>query len=271
MTVQAPAKVNLTLRLLGRRPDGFHDIETLMVPISLSDEITIEVSPGSGITLTCSDPWVPADDTNLAWRAAAAFAARTGRKFHAAISLKKNIPSGAGLGGGSSDAAAVLLALNKLLGTDLSVETLGDIAAALGSDIAFFIRSRAAICRGRGEIIGGTETVPALEILLVKPPFPVPTAWAYQAAAPHHPPPVSQRVADRELVNDLEPPVFGKYLLLPALKTWLLKQPEVDAAMMSGSGSTIFAILNRVEIPLEARIRERFGPHMWMRFCRIKN
>lgn len=272
MTIQAPAKVNLVLRVLGKRADGFHDIETLMVPVSLADSIDIGVSEGAGIELACGDPDVPADSSNLVWRAADAFAAHTGRTFRTSIALRKNIPPGAGLGGGSSDAAAVLVALNRLLDARLTDAELESIAAPLGSDIPFFIRGRPAICRGRGEILEAARLVPAAELLLVKPPFPVPTAWAYKAwAASENPGGTAPRqfLADVELVNDLELPVFGKFLLLPALKSWLIDQPEVSAAMMSGSGSTIFAILRDDAGPLAARIRTRFGPHMWTCPCSI--
>jgi len=274
MTIQAPAKVNLVLRVLGKRVDGFHDIETLMVPVTLSDSIDIEVSAGDGIELACSDPSVPSGPANLVWRAVEAFARHTGLTFRTAIALKKNIPSGAGLGGGSSDAAAVLTALNRLLGTGLPDAELEAIAATLGSDIPFFIRQQPAVCRGRGEIMEPAGPLPAAEIFLVKPPFPVPTAWAYKSWAqfqktPGHKDP--QLFGGIELVNDLELPVFSKFLLLPALKTWLLAQPEVSAAMMSGSGSTVFAILRDDTESLSERIRAHFGAHMWTCKCSFRS
>ena len=273
MTIQAPAKVNLVLRILGKRADGFHDIETLMAPVTLADEIDIEVSEGSGIALDCSDPSVPTDASNLVWRAAEAFATRTGLTFHTSINLRKNIPSGAGLGGGSSDAAAVLVAINRLLDARLADVELEAIAATLGSDIPFFIRNRPAICRGRGETMELAGSVPDANLLLVKPPFPVSTAWAYKAWAADGKPDSTaptQFLGDIELTNDLEAPVFNKFLLLPAIKSWLIAQPEVSAAMMSGSGSTVFAVLNRTASNLFERIRARFGEHMWTCACRIK-
>ena len=272
MTIQAPAKVNLVLRILGKRADGFHEIETLMAPVTLSDEIDIEVFAGSGIDLACSDPDVPSDASNLVWRAVEAFAARTGKIFRTTIGLRKNIPSGAGLGGGSSDAAAVLVALNRLLDAGLAEDDLESIAASLGSDIPFFIRNRPAICRGRGEIMEAAGPLPEANILLIKPPFPVPTAWAYKAwAACNKDGRISPRqlLGDIELTNDLELPVFEKFLLLPALKSWLIAQPEVTSAMMSGSGSTIFAAIRGDVGDLDERIRARFGPHIWTHSCRL--
>jgi 4-diphosphocytidyl-2-C-methyl-D-erythritol kinase len=255
------------LRVLGKRADGYHEIETLMVPVSLADEMDIEVSAGSGIVLTCDDPGVPADAANLAWRAADVFARQTGLAFRTSLVLRKRIPYGAGLGGGSSDAAAVLMALDALLETNLGEQQLEAMAAGIGSDVPFFIRNRPSWCRGRGEVMDDAEAIPPMRLLLLKPPFPVPTAWAYQSRTsdvPHHP----QTFSGIELTNDLESPVFHKYLLLPVLKTWLLAQPEVAAAMMSGSGSTLFAVLRGDPRPLEQRARERFGDSLWTCECR---
>jgi len=269
MTIEAPAKVNLVLRILGRRTDGFHALETLMVPLTLSDSVSVAVAGGEGVVLSCDDPAVPADATNLAWRAAEAFAAATGLKFHATIALTKRIPSGAGLAGGSSNAATVLRALDRLLGTRLPAAELEEIAARLGSDVPFFIRRQTSWCRGRGEIIEPASPLPARDLLLAKPPFPVPTVWAYSAwaAAPWYPA-VPVDVDGLSLVNDLEAPVFSKYLLLPALKTWLNRQPEVEAAMMSGSGSTVFAILKKEGSVLEKRLKDFFGETFWTCLCR---
>jgi 4-diphosphocytidyl-2-C-methyl-D-erythritol kinase len=267
MTIQARAKVNLVLRVLGKRADGYHDIETLMVPVSLADELEVEVSDGSGIGITCDEPGVPADASNLAWRAADVFARQTGLAFRTSIVLRKRIPHGAGLGGGSSDAAAVLMALDILLETQLGEPRLEEMAARIGSDVPFFIRNRPSWCRGRGEVMEDAGRLPPMRLLLLKPPFPVPTAWAYQSRTSNVPC-QPQAAAGIELTNDLEGPVFHKYLLLPVLKAWLIAQPEVSAAMMSGSGSTLFAVLRGDPHFLERRARERFGDSLWTRECR---
>ena len=261
MTIDAPAKVNLTLRVLWRRDDGFHEIETLMAPITLADRLEISLRTDQSIRLTCSDPSVPSDASNLGHRAAAAFAKHTGMKFGVDIHIEKSIPHGAGLGGGSSDAAAMLVALDRLLATKMRTEELERIAATLGSDIPFFIRSQPAICRGRGEIIEPFEGLSPADILLVKPPFPIPTPWAYQAWANSEKTSATfqQFHGSISLVNDLEAPVFSKYLLLPVLKSALRAHPGVSAAMMSGSGSTIFAILRDSAEGLEEWIRSEFG------------
>ncbi|MFM8715239.1 MAG: 4-(cytidine 5'-diphospho)-2-C-methyl-D-erythritol kinase [Spartobacteria bacterium] len=261
MTIDAPAKVNLTLRVLGRREDGFHEIETLMAPLTLADRLEITLRAESGIRLTCSDASVPSDASNLAHRAAAAFAEHTGLRFGVEIHLQKNIPHGAGLGGGSSDAAAVLLALDQLLETKLPTSELERLAATMGSDIPFFIRCQPALCRGRGEIVEPFEGLTPGEILLVKPPFPIPTPWAYQAwaASEKKPATFQQYHGSIPMVNDLEAPVFSKYLLLPVLKAALREKDGVSAAMMSGSGSTIFAILNDAATGIEDWIQSEFG------------
>lgn len=268
MTIQAPAKVNLVLRILAKRHDGYHDIETLMAPISLADEIDISVSDGDGVDLQCDQADLPLGPENLAWRAVEVFRQETCLRFSARIFLRKRIPHGAGLGGGSSDAAAVLKALDRLLDTGLGSQKLESLAAKIGSDIPFFIRSQPALCRGRGELMQETAELPKTALLLLKPPFPVSTAWAYKAwglrqGANNDAGCRQQSYAGIDLINDLEEPVFQKYLLLPAMKAWLLDQDEVAAAMMSGSGSTIFAILHREAGTLARRATERFGSGLW--------
>lgn len=265
MTIQAPAKVNLVLRILAKRPDGYHDIETLMAPISLADEIDIDVSEGDGIVLECDDPDVPVGPENLVCRAAEVFRQETGHRFHTKIFLRKRVPQGAGLGGGSSDAAAVLKALDQLLNTSLDTKRLELMAAKIGSDIPFFIRCKPAHCCGRGELMREASAIPPTPLLLIKPPFPVSTAWAYKAWRAQKPTVHrNQTHAGIELVNDLEEPVFQKYLLLPAMKAWFLEQEEVAAAMMSGSGSTLFAVLRGDAAALARRAKSFFGQNLWM-------
>jgi 4-diphosphocytidyl-2-C-methyl-D-erythritol kinase len=271
MTIDAPAKVNLTLRLLGRRADGYHDIETVMAPISLADRIEIEAFDGLGVEMTCSDGSLPVDGSNLVCKAVEAFKKATGCEFKARIHLQKHIPHGAGLGGGSSDAAAVLKALNVLLQTHLGTGKLEEVAGSIGSDVPFFIRNAPAICRGRGEIVEPMEGLPCADLLLVKPVFGVPTAWAYGAWARSNKisQPSAQSHGGIPLINDLETPVFGKYLLLTVLKKWLREHADVDAAMMSGSGSTIFAILRNRAEGIEDALRAAFGDTLGIFRCRL--
>src|SRR4029453_13027650 len=180
MQVIAPAKINLSLRVIGRRSDGFHEIETLITPISLCDEIKIERRLGKQeIAFRCDDPSVPQGEDNIGVRAANIFFEETKITSGISIALKKRIPHGAGLGGGSSDAASTLLALNELLETKLPRETLVEMAEPIGSDIPFFIFQSAALCKGRGELVTPLRLKDELSVLLLKPGFGVSTAWAY--------------------------------------------------------------------------------------------
>jgi 4-diphosphocytidyl-2-C-methyl-D-erythritol kinase len=249
VTVLAPAKINLHLKILGKRADGFHALDTRLARISVYDEITLKPVAEGGSYLTCSEPELPCDETNLAMRALRAYqrVTQTGALgWH--IHLEKRIPSGAGLGGGSSDAAAVLRALNATMGDALSLCQLAEIAQDLGSDVPFFLYDAVCDATGRGECIEPVQDWShQLHLVLVKPPFSVPTPWAYQRWAASQPlPGVSYEAQQCEwgaMVNDLERPVFEKHLFLPELKMWLLNQPEVTAALMSGSGSTLFAVV----------------------------
>jgi len=248
MQVIAPAKINLLLRVLGRRSDGFHDIETFVTPISLCDKIKIEQRSGKQtIAFRCDDPSVPKGEDNLVVRAAMIFFEETKTSTGISIELKKRIPHGAGLGGGSSDAASTLLALNELFATNLPREALAKMAEMIGSDVPFFIFQSAAVCKRRGEVVGPTRLREQLSILLLKPGFGVPTQWAYsrwrdscEILGVSY---ISQVFDGQAFVNDLERPVFEKFLFLAQLKMWLLKQPEVGTALMSGSGSTVFAVI----------------------------
>src|SRR5438105_5454037 len=152
MQVLAPAKINLSLRILGKRADGFHEIETLIAPISLYDKIDIE-KQNRWIDFSCDDPTLSSGDDNLVVRAAKAFFEKTKIKSGVSIKLEKKIPHGAGLGGGSSDAAATLRALNKLFETKLSGEELAELGSTIGSDVSFFLFGSGAVCKGRGEIV----------------------------------------------------------------------------------------------------------------------
>src|SRR5712691_8999905 len=180
MQVLAPAKINVWLKVLRRRSDGFHEIETLIAPISLCDEIQIESCSGKKAReFQCDDPSVPKGDENLAVRAANLFFERTNIDGGISIELKKRIPHGAGLGGGSSDAATTLLALNQLFETNLARDELAKLGSTIGSDVPFFLFESASLCRGRGELVAPTKLPEALSLLLLKPDFTVTTAWAY--------------------------------------------------------------------------------------------
>ncbi|KAB2644251.1 MAG: 4-(cytidine 5'-diphospho)-2-C-methyl-D-erythritol kinase [Verrucomicrobia bacterium] len=274
LTLLAPAKINLSLQLLNKRADGYHEIETLMAPITLADELEITCTHTAApipITLTCNDPSLPLGEKNLCVQAAHAFQKATGIQEPVSITLLKKIPYGAGLGGGSSDAAAVLQGMNALFKKPLVEEELHLLSVSLGSDVPFFLQRKPAWCRGRGEILSEAAPLPAWNLLLIKPPFSVDTTWAYQHWDKKKWTPKEPMTHDEiTLFNHLELPVFEKYLLLPVLKEWLLKLPEVITVWMSGSGSTMVALLNQ-ELSweqnqrLQTTIRTTFGEYFWIK------
>lgn len=270
MQLFAPAKINLSFRVLRRREDGFHEIDTLIAPISLRDELTIEPNEAeAGLVFSSDDPSLPAGEDNLVVRAARAFFAEIKAEPGVRIELRKKIPHGAGLGGGSSDAASTLLGLNQLHGRPLALSSLTTMAAALGSDVPFFLIGGAARCRGRGELVEPVALRESLSLLLLKPEFGVPTPWAYgQWRDARELPGVdygAKRIGPLTLQNDLERPVFEKHLFLARMKVWLREQPEVAAALLSGSGSTLFAVLRDGvgAEPLADRARAELDPALW--------
>lgn len=268
MVISAPAKINLSLRVLGRREDDFHDIDTVVVKLpGLADELVI--SEADSFTFTCDVPELPSDGSNLVVKALHAFETTAGITCKVSIRLKKEIPHGAGLGGGSSDASMTLKALNEIYGNPLGPDELYRIAASLGSDIPLFLIDSAVRSTGRGEILEQVPSPPALPLVLLKPNFPVATPDAYKSwQASIELPGVTyapQSVNGVTLVNDLERPVFQKHRFLAEMKMWLLARKEVSAAMMSGSGSTMIAVLrdpNDSARLIFAALTE-LDPHLW--------
>lgn len=267
-TLQAPAKLNLSLRVLGMRDDGFHQIDTLMVKLrGLADEL--EFREAEDFLFACDDPSVPGGEGNLVVKAARAFEAAAGIVCKCSISLRKVIPPAAGLGGGSSDAATTLRAWNELHGKPLDDAALHQAAATIGSDVPFFLNPGTARATGRGEILTPADAPPPLSIVLLKPAFQVSTPDAYARWKDAFTlPGVSYdpiTLPWGTLVNDLEKPVFGKFLFLAELKNWLNARPEVSAALMSGSGSAMYAILSDPAAAegLIQSVRERLDPTIW--------
>jgi 4-diphosphocytidyl-2-C-methyl-D-erythritol kinase len=212
----------------------------------LADQIDFQEN--GGFSFHCDDTSVPGDETNLVVKAVRAYESASGIPCRHAISLKKNIPHGAGLGGGSSDAASTLLGLDQLHQGKLGASKLHEIAASIGSDIAFFLTPGAARCTARGEIIEPVPSPPPMRVLLLKPEFGVPTPDAYGRWKESKELPgvlySPQEIEGDSLVNDLERPVFAKHRFLAELKQWLLARPETSAALLCGSGSTVFARLH---------------------------
>ncbi len=271
MQLWAPAKINLSFKILGRRADGFHEIETLMAPISLRDRLTFayEKAPVSTVEFQCDDPSLPAGEDNLVVRAAMSFLTAASVDARVTITLQKVIPHGAGLGGGSSDAATTLLGLNELLDVNLRTPDLIELATEIGSDVPFFLLRSAATCRGRGEIVSPAKTPRTFQLLLVKPDFGVPTPAAYARWQDSRELPgvdyAAQEFGGVRFFNDLERPVFEKYLFLAEIKSWLRRQTEVAVALLSGSGSTLFAVLHEhadAQV-LAQRARSELDAKLW--------
>ena len=267
-TLSAPAKLNLSLRVLAKRADGFHEIDTVMVKLPLlADRLAFE--PAAAFSFACDDPSLPDDAANLVVQAVRAYESAAGIPCNCRISLEKHIPHGAGLAGGSSDAATTLLGLERIHEGDLGPERLAALAADLGSDVTFFLAPGAARCTGRGEKVEPVPSPPALPVLLVKPAFGVATPEAYarwqnSIALPgisYDP----QSTPWGTLINDLERPVFEKHRFLAELKQWLLARKETAAALLCGSGSTVFAVLHDSAdaLALAAAARLELDPGIW--------
>lgn len=259
VTVDAHAKVNLILRVLEREPSGYHQIETLFQRLALADTVAVRVT-GATCTLDVAFAGLaPADlgpaEKNLAWRAAAAYRDAAGWPNGWAIELTKRIPAGAGLGGGSSDAAAVLRALEQLAPRKLGGTKLRAVAASLGADVAFFVADASlAIGRGRGDEIRDLPALPAANVAIAVPGFAISTAQAYAdldaARSGATPPAAALRdnddfsgwaaVAKRQ-INDFEPPTFARHPELAAIRTQFEKA-GAQIARLSGSGSTVFGL-----------------------------
>ena len=254
LVVRAHAKVNLDLRVLGVRADGYHELRTVFQGIELHDTLLCSERPGP-FTLKCRTPGVPLDERNLIWRAAAALwtaRGRAGAPSDAVIRIDKQIPLEAGLGGGSSDAAAALLALGRLWG-GAPVSLLREVGAPIGADVPFFLSGGTALGLGRGEEIYPLVDLPPHYVVIVRPPFGVSTAEAYgwydedRASGQRDenrefqqlPVPWPSRAA--QMVNDLEPPVIRRHQEIAALKAQL-RDLGATAAAMSGSGSAVFGL-----------------------------
>lgn len=255
LTVRAPAKINLHLRILGSRPDGFHEIFTLLQSIHLHDTLTFR--PGRGpLTIRCRDPRVPAGRANLVWTAARVLWAALGRRGEpagAVVTIRKRIPAAAGLAGGSSDAAAALRGLCAAWGAAARARWLRGVAAEVGSDVPYFLSGGAALARGRGERIRRMPDIEPLWVVLARPRFGVHTAEAYRwfdarprpaAARPPAGLPRGWRQTWRGLENDLQPVVARRHPEVAAMAE-RLRRGGALAAAMTGSGSVVYGLYRR--------------------------
>lgn len=257
ITIEAPAKINLTLDVKGKRDDGYHELETVMHHVSLIDKISLEKAPD--ITISSDSDLIPHDENNLAYQAAKLILEKNGKKAGVKIFIEKNIPIGAGLAGGSSNAAAVLLGINKLYNLNLSHQVLQELAGKLGSDVPFCLTNTSALARGRGEKLTPLPNIEKLHFLLVKPDFQVSTAQVYKEFDLEKVRQVPDTKAflkawqeydiislANNMQNVLESVCLPKYPEINKIKLDMLKYGALNA-IMSGSGPTVLGLFNDQE------------------------
>ena len=279
---KSPCKVNLILNILGRRADGFHELETVMQPVNLCDELAF-ARAGTTLQLTCSHPELPCDAKNLVYRAATAFLAAANISEGVKIHLQKNLPLAGGIGGGSANAAVTFTALNELFGSPLPLAKLHELAAALGSDVPFFLYDQPALATGRGEKVKTLESFSALRgraFFLAHPGFGISTPWSYQNLA-RFPEALNGKARRAEklvatlqsnnwpaiadgIYNSLEAPAFDKFPVLQLYKEFLRENGAL-VSLMSGSGSTTFAISENLAAAdaLAEKFKSQFGDKGW--------
>jgi len=253
-TYKAPAKINTCLHVLGKRPDGYHELAMLMQPVSLYDDITIDCDSGSRVQVDCPGVEMPADSENITALAARALLAEAGLEQAVSIRVEKNIPVAAGLGGGSSDAATVLTGLNEMLDLGFSNKKLMQIGVTLGADVPFFVCGGSAWATGIGDRLEKVDSMPDLWYVLVNPGVAVSTAWVYGNLVLTSPGDADKlrkfpRTAEdfvRLLHNDLEPVTMRRYPVVGEIKQRLMESGAIGS-LMSGSGPTVFGVFNSEE------------------------
>ncbi len=250
LSLQAPAKINLCLSVLAKRPDGYHEVRMLMQAVGLFDEVSVSLAP-SGVSVQCEPGTAPQGEENIAHRAARLMLERAGPGQGISIFIRKNIPLAAGLGGGSSDAAAVLTACNQLLRLGMRREGLAEIGAILGMDVPFFFYGPTATAGGRGEILKSLPAPPGFWVLLANPGFATSTAWVYKNVNLG----LTKKVDCNKIIglgvgqiaqslhNDLESVTAAAHPVIGEMKLALLEQGALGA-LMSGSGPTVFGVFD---------------------------
>jgi len=284
MTTRAYAKINLDLRLGRRRPDGFHPIDSFFIRVDLFDTLDAELTSDGQCTLVVEgDSKLSHGSDNLVLRAAQLLQKQAAKGLGVRLHLKKDIPQGAGLGGGSSDAASTLLLLRNLWSISCTDEELSRLGGELGSDVPFFLQPYAARATGRGEIIQPVHLKDLPWAILIHPGFPSPTAAAYAAYAKSpipcsEGPPLHLTQGDGSKLtlhprNDLEGPVENKFIWIRSAREWLQKQSGSLAARMSGSGSTVFGLFHsqREVDQIVSLAKSYFGSEAWIQSARLKS
>jgi 4-diphosphocytidyl-2-C-methyl-D-erythritol kinase len=271
-TLPSFAKINLTLRVLGRRTDGYHEIETVFQTVTLHDRLTFAARDDDRIELACDAPGVPCDETNLVHRAALALRRRYGTNRGARIDLEKKIPAGGGLGGGSSNAAVALVGLARLWEIETDQRALAQIGATLGADVPFLLTGGTALGMGLGTDIHALPDLPPKQLLIVTPPIEVSTAAAYKSLNAHA---LTKAVAPANLAvsraqaeisgfsyvtlkNDFEPVVYGLHPEIERARDALMAA-GASGALLSGSGASVFGLFENAEERDGARVSLRVG------------
>lgn len=253
LTVNAPAKVNIRLKITGRRPDGYHELVSIMVPVGIFDCLDFEVLDSDCIKIECQGRPLSSGKDNLIYRAAESFMHKTGTRKGVSIRLDKKIPIAAGLGGGSSDAAHTLSALNRLHSEPLSSDELHVLALELGADVPFFLDCRPALARGIGEVLEPLRTWPELWYIVITPPVHVSTAWVYgnlklELTSNEYDYIVTALktgtfTVSNILENDLERVTSARFPIINTLKNRLM-DAGAEGAIMSGSGPSVFGLFS---------------------------
>lgn len=271
MEEKAFAKLNLTLDVLGKRPDGYHDLRSIMQTVSLHDVVQMEIGTGKAWQLDCGNPEIPCDHRNLAWKAAECFCTALGKEPGGiSIHIRKNIPSGAGMAGGSADAAAVLRILNRYYGEPLTMEELAALGAEIGSDVPFCVLGGTVLCEGRGEIMRPLPPVPNCVILGCKPEFSISTPVLFRkidaVELKKHPDSGAMERAieagsipeiARQIYNVFDPVVGEDHPEIAHIKG-ICDSFGALASQMTGSGSVVFAVMpDRASAEAAARELEK--------------
>lgn len=254
--IETPAKLNIRLKVTGRRPDGYHELVSIMVPISLFDRLEMTVNQGGSIELSCEGRPVPSDETNLVHRAVDAFFAETGMKAGVSIHLRKTIPVAAGMGGGSSDAAAILWSLNEIFSKPLDSRALHETATRLGADVPFFLYCKPSLATGIGDILEPLERWPEVWYVVITPRLEISTAWVYGQLKLELTAGEYEYIIDflnkdsinvsRLLENDLEKVTSARYPIIDVLKRALM-DAGAESALMTGSGPSVFGLFSSLD------------------------
>ena len=261
-SIKTPAKINIRLKVTGLRPDGYHELVSIMVPVELFDILLLQIADRGRIKISCKGFEVPTDRNNLIHAAVRSFETKAGIRYGVSVKLTKNIPVAAGLGGGSSDAAATLLALNRLYGNPLSEQVLHGLAVKIGADVPFFLNPRPSLATGIGDFLQPLSIWPEYWYVIVTPPIRVSTSWVYENlklelttgeydyivnALKNEP-----FVISRILENDLEKVTSASFPVIQTLKK-LLKDAGAEGALMSGSGPSVFGLFSSREKAVSAK------------------